>query len=74
MRPDDPDSDLNDGYLNAHWLHGRINDLPPAARWDFKDAVKVIREFNEIVRAIKRMDEGHVVGGYDECRVRARMP
>lgn len=59
MRPDD-DGDLQNGYECAQWLHGHLNDLPTAANHDLKDAIKLIREFNTLVRVIQLIDQNHV--------------
>ena len=72
MRQDD-DGDLQDGYTDAIWLHGHLNDLPDAAQWDVKDAIKLIREFSTVVRIIRQIDQNHVRNAYSS-QIRARLP
>ena len=60
----DDDGDLQNGFENAHWLHGRLNDIPNAAGRDYKEALSLIQEFNRVVRIIRLIDQNHVSAGY----------
>ena len=42
--------ELESAPENTQWLEGHYDDLPEAAVWDLKDAMKTIREFNSLVK------------------------